>query len=121
MPNSREFTEYIVDRLSPMGDVRARAMFGGHGLYMDSLMFALIASDTLYLKVDDGTRDRYDAAGLEPFKPSEDRPMTMSYYPVPEEVFEDEVLLVVWAREAYAAALRNRPKSGSRKVRPAAR
>lgn len=83
-------------------------MFGGHGLFMDGLMFAIISGDTLYLKVDDGTRDRYRAEGLAPFKPSAERPKTMSYYPLPEAVFEDQDGLVEWAREAFAAALRGR-------------
>ena len=121
MSNSREFIDYLVDRLGRLGDARARAMFGGHGLYLDGLMFALIASDTLYLKVDDGTRDRYCAEGLKPFKPSVDRPMTMSYYPLPEEVFEDQESLIEWAREAFSAAMRGRRKSGSRRPKPATR
>lgn len=121
MPNSREFIDYLLDRLRPLGVVRARAMFGGHGLYLDGLMFALIASDTLYLKVDDGNRDRYEAEGMTPFKPSEDRPMTMSYYPLPVDVFEDDEELADWAREAFAAALRGRSKTGSRKSRTAGR
>ena len=83
-------------------------MFGGHGIYLDGLMFALIADDTLYLKVDDGNRADYLAAGLTPFKPFDDKPGTMSYYPLPEEVFEDQDALLRWAREALGAALRGR-------------
>ena len=115
MPNSQDFVDYVVEQLAPIGAVAARRMFGGHGVFLDDLMFALIASDTLYLKVDDGNREPYDAAGLEPFKPFEDRPTTMSYYPVPAEVFEDPDLLVEWAREAFAAAVRGRRGRGSRK------
>lgn len=118
MPNSREFTDYVVDRLRSLGDVRARAMFGGHGVYLDGLMFALIASDSLYLKADDGNRARYEALGIKPFRPSADRPMTMSYYPPPEDIFEDEEMLADWARAAFEAALRGRPKGGARKSKP---
>ncbi len=112
MPNSREYIDYIVDLLSPVGDVRARSMFGGHGLFMDGLMFAIISRDTLYLKVDDETRERYRAEGLAPFKPSDERPKTMSYYPLPDAVFEDQEALADWARGACAAAMRGRSKSG---------
>ena len=91
------------------------AVFGGEGLLLDVPKFALIASDTHFLKVDDGNRDRYLDAGPEPFRPSEGRPTTMSCLPVPEQVFEDEAGFVAWAREAYAAALRGR---GSQKSRP---
>lgn len=96
-------------------------MFGGHGLFMDGLMFAIISGDTLYLKVDDTTRDRYRAEGLAPFKPSDERPKTMSYYPVPDAVFEDQDALVEWAREAFAAAMRGRPSNAPRGSRPATR
>lgn len=112
MPNSREFTAYMVDRLGELGDVRARAMFGGHGLYLDGLMFALIADDTPYMKVDDGNRGRYLAEELKPFKPLADRPTTMSYYPLPVTVLENEEALIEWAREAFAAALRGKRKRG---------
>ena len=43
VPNSREFVDYLMDRLGSLGDVRARRMFGGHGVYLDGLMFGLVA------------------------------------------------------------------------------
>ena len=120
MPNSPEFVDYVIDRLASLGSVGAKRMFGGHGIYLDGLMFALIASDTLYLKVDDGNRAAYEAEGMTPFKPFSDRPTTMSYYPLPEEVFEDQEAMAAWAREAFAAALRGR-RGGSRKSKSAPR
>src|ERR687898_1887503 len=62
-----EFLSYVVESLQPLGPVSARRMFGGFGIYLHGTMFALIAYDTLYLKVDDGNRSAYEAAGLEPF------------------------------------------------------
>ncbi len=121
MPNSREFADYVADRLGALGGVAARRMFGGHGIFLDGLMFGLIANDTLYLKVDGQSRDRYLAEGLEPFKPFEDRPTTMAYFPVPDDVFEDDEALCEWAREAFAAALRARRSKGSRKSEPSTR
>ena len=121
MPNSAEFIAYLVDRLSPLGDVAAKRMFGGHGVFLGGLMFGLVASDTLYLKVDDGNRDSYVSEGLKPFRPFADRPTAMSYFPLPETVFEDEEEFEIWAREAYAAALRGRRGSGSRKPKSTTR
>lgn len=40
---SREYVDYLLDQLAPLGAVRARAMFGGYGIYLDRLMFALVA------------------------------------------------------------------------------
>ena len=53
----RGFVEHCLELLSPLGAVRARRMFGGHGLYLDELFVALIAGERLYLKVDSETRE----------------------------------------------------------------
>lgn len=101
-----EFVDLVLDQLGPLGAVTARAMFGGYGVYCDGLVFALIAGDALYLKADAETRGRFEARGLGPFKPFDDKPVTMSYYPVPAELFDDQDELLDWAREAVGAALR---------------
>jgi len=118
MARHSAFVEHVVDLLSPLGPpgaVRARAMFGGHGVYLDDLMFALVARDVLYLKVDDGNRPAYEAAGTGPFKPYADRPTTMSYCQAPAPLFDEPEALLAWAHEAVAAALRARRSAPSRK------
>jgi DNA transformation protein and related proteins len=115
-----EFVSYVVESLQPLGPVSARRMFGGHGIYLDGVMFALIAEDQLYLKVDDGNRAAYEAAGLEPFTYSgKGAPIRMSYHAAPGEGFDDPEVLCAWAREAYAAARRARaaakPRQGARR------
>jgi DNA transformation protein and related proteins len=112
------FVSYVVESLQPLGPVRARRMFGGHGIYLDGVMFALIASDQLYLKVDDGNRAAYEAAGLAPFTYSgKGAPVRMSYHEAPGEGFDDPEVLCAWAREAYAAALRVRAAKPRRAAR----
>ena len=114
---SRQFADHVCDMLSPLGPVTARAMFGGFGIYLDGLMFALIAWDTLFLKADDGNRARFEEAGASQFKPWEDKPMTMPYWEVPADIMEDGQDLCAWGRAAFDAALRTRkpkrkPKAG---------
>jgi DNA transformation protein len=94
------FKQYILDQLEGLGDVTARAMFGGVGLYHRDLFFAILAGDTLYLKVDDRTRPDFEAAGMRPFKPYAHRPATFQYYEVPVGVIEAAPTLVEWARKA---------------------
>jgi len=113
-----DFVEYICDWLAPLGDVRPRAMFGGHGIYVDDVFCAIVAYDTLYFKVDDGNRLDYEALGYRPFKPFADKDMVMSYYEVPAEVIDDRDAIVQWARKALAAALRtSRPTAEPRRAR----
>jgi DNA transformation protein and related proteins len=102
-----EFVSYVVESLRPLGPVSARRMFGGHGIYLHGVMFALIADEQLYLKVDDGNRAAYEAAGLAPFTYSgKGKPIRMSYHEAPSAGFDDPDVLCAWARDAYAAALR---------------
>lgn len=80
----------------------ARYTFGGVGIYLDRVVFALIANDVLYFKVDDSNRGDYEAAGMTPFKPYPTRNTTMPYYEVPVSVLEDIDQLTVWGRKACA-------------------
>jgi len=104
---ANEFVTHVLDLLEPLGPVSARRMFGGYGIYLDRLMFALVASDTLYLKVDDESRSEFEAAGLDPFRyTKKGKSYQMSYHTAPEDALEDAELLRDWARKAVDAAMR---------------
>lgn len=90
--------------------VRARAMFGGVGIYAGDVFFALIADDTLYLKVDDSTRPDFEERGMSPFRPYGEEGETMGYYELPGDALEDPEALRPWAEKAIAAARRKRAK-----------
>jgi DNA transformation protein len=107
---------FVLDQLAGLGDLRAKRMFGGVGLYCGERFFALIDDGVLYLKVDDLTRARYTRRRLKPFSPG--GMPSMSYYPVPARVLEDADELLVWAREAMAVAER---AAGRRTRRPSRR
>lgn len=114
MTISAEYREYVLDLLSGAGNVTARSMFGGAGLYLDGTMFALIASDVLYFKVDDGNRVDYEDAGSAPFVPFSDKPFPMSYWEVPPDLMEDPEELCRWAHRAWEAARRS--KTGKKRT-----
>ncbi len=109
-----DFASFVVECLQPLGPVGARRMFGGFGIYLHGTMFALIADEQLYFKVDDGNRQAYEDAGLAYFTYSDKgMPIRMPYREAPSEGFDDPDVLCAWAREAYAAALRTKtPKRG---------
>ena len=125
MAVSTDFRDFVIEQLAPAGRVAPRAMFGGVGLYLDGLFFALIDDDTLYFKVDDMTRGRYERAGSRPFCPYPDEPdKAMGYWQVPAEVLEDPDELATWAREAMGVALskkktRTKRRPSPRRARPA--
>jgi DNA transformation protein len=103
-----DFVHFVVESLQPLGPVTAKRMFGGHGLFLDKSMFAVVVFDTLYFKVDEINRPEYEARGLEPFSYTgqNGRPMQMSYHEAPPEGVDDPELLLPFARAAFAAALR---------------
>jgi len=117
-----EFRDYVLEQLATAGKVSARRMFGGVGLYLDGLFFALIDDDSLYFRTDDTNRSRYEDAGSRPFRPFPDRPNhVMAYWEVPAEVLEDAEQLRLWTRESLSAALAARSKRSVRRRRPAGR
>ena len=62
-----EFVAYVLEVMAPWAPVSARRMFGGYGLYREAQMFAIVMDDTLYLKTDTASRDRFIAAGSSAF------------------------------------------------------
>ena len=104
MPD-QSFKAFVLDQLAALPDVRAKAMFGGHGLYQGEHFFGIIMAGRLYFKTNDQTRSKYLKRGMSPFTYEKARQTTtIHYYEVPPEVLEDREQLVTWAREAVRAA-----------------
>ena len=103
---SDAFKAFVLERFEELGDVMPRSMFGGVGLYRRGVFFAIMARDTLYLKVDDTNRRDYERAGMEPFRPYAHRSGTMQYFAVPVSVLESASELASWARKSIAVAER---------------
>ncbi len=119
MKISREFLDYLQDLFGGVGEVRARSMFGGVGLYVDELMFGFLDRDeTIYLRADDQTRGAFEAAGSQPFryplKTGEE--FEIGYWRMPDEALESPEEAAGWGRMALDAAMRKRTaKAGSRR------
>lgn len=113
MARHSEFVEFVLELLAPIGAVRARAMFGGFGIYRDDTFFAIIVDDKLYFKADHVTCREFTARGLSPFTyVARGKTLTMQYYEAPPEVFEEAEAMQYWARQAVGAA--TRAKSGKK-------
>lgn len=101
------FIAHLHDLFAAFGPISTRAMFGGHGLYFDGLIIGVVIGDALYLKTDDETRARFEAAGCAPcVYTGQKQPITMSYWSLPDDAMESPQAMLPWARLAYAAALR---------------
>lgn len=117
MAHRNEFIEYLMELLQGVGDVKARAMFGGFGLYFydsvshESFMFALVANEVLYFKTDETNRPEFEERGLGAFSYERNgKAFSMSYNEAPGEVLDDPDEMVFWAGKAIDAARRNMVK-----------
>lgn len=119
----QEFTRHCLELLAPLGAARAKRMFGGQGLYIDDCFVAIIAGGLLFLKTDETTRPRFEAAGGgQPFSyvAKGEQHVSTSYLQPPEEAMESPALMMPWARLALDAALRKpAAKKKPRKAAPA--
>jgi DNA transformation protein len=107
MAKENEFVAHLVELLECLGPVRAKAMFGGFGIYLKGLMFGLVSDDTLYFKVDEKNRPDYEERDLGPFTYRRgDKEFAMSYHRAPGEAIDDAQELCAWAKNAYGAAVR---------------
>ena len=117
MAQPSPFVEHVIDTMRAFGAVEAKPMFGGWGLYHAGLFFALVADDTLYLKVDAENRAAFDSAGLPPFcyHTRYGEAIAMSYHQAPDDALEDAEAMAEWARLAFGAALRAAARPRSRR------
>jgi DNA transformation protein len=103
----KEFVTYVVELMQSIGPVSAKGMFGGHGIFLDGLMFGIVADSILYLKADKKTENEFKAKGLKAFTYNKKgKEFKMSYYQAPEEALEDGEEMASWANNAYGVALK---------------
>ena len=118
MPESPGFVAFAVELLDPVGPVRARAMFGGHGIYCGDLMIGLVDDDELFLKTDAQTRPRFEEAGCRRWVfTGGGRTMESSYFRPPDDAHESPEEMAPWGRLALEAARRSKASKKKPKKR----
>ena len=107
MAVSKEFLEFLSEQLEGFGPVDVKRMFGGAGIFREGLMFGLVTDECLYLKVDDDTRADFEAEGSGPFLYEKNgKVMEMSYWLLPERLYDEPEEFTEWARRAFSVAMR---------------
>ncbi|UVF17755.1 TfoX/Sxy family protein [Microvirga terrae] len=115
--------EDVRDIFRGFGPVSIRRMFGGQGVYQGELMFALVASDEIYLKVDEESVGFFRAQGSQPFtfQTRDGRTTLTSYWRMPESALDDPdeaaelaIMALAAARRAKASKVRKTGRTASR-------
>lgn len=110
-----EFVTWLAEQLAGLGRVHARRMFGGHGLYLDDAMFAIVVDDIAYLKTDEGNRAAFARLGMEPFEYlRRGKPVQLGFLRLPDTALDERQELLRLARLALEAALRARARRRGR-------
>ncbi len=107
-----DFHNFVInDLLINEKGILSRAMFGGFGLYKFGVIFGMIVSDQLYFKVDKDNLEDYEKHDCKPFTYIHgSKSVKMSYYEVPEEIWENKDELKVWIDKAVAASMKAKKK-----------
>jgi DNA transformation protein len=115
------FVDSLHEIFERFGRIAPRRMFGGHGIFHEGRMIAIVLGDTLYLKADAESAPHFDRQNLPPFTyMRQSKAMPMSYRQAPADLFEDRQEAALWGRRAYEAALRSGQPPKARKS-PAAK
>ena len=103
--------EFIRELFMPFGPVAVRRMFGGAGLYADGVMFGLVSGGLIYLKADAKSMPAYEREGCGPFEyaTKHGKRAVMSYWRLPDRLYDDADELAQWAHQALAAARKAAP------------
>ena len=113
--------EDVRDIFRGLGPVSIRRMFGGQGVYQGELMFALVASGEIYLKVDEESVGFFRDQGSRPFtfQTRDGRTTLTSYWRMPESALDDPDEAAELGAMALAAARRAKAPKLRKAGRPA--
>ena len=106
--------EFIRELFSPFGPVTVKRMFGGAGIWSEGLMFGLVFDGAIFLKVDEASIPDFEREGSKPFvyTPAKSKGRvgraSLSYWRLPERLYDDPEELAVWAGRALAIAQRKK-------------
>jgi DNA transformation protein and related proteins len=108
MVASDSFAELLREQLAPVGRITMRRMFGKTGVFCDGFMLGMVRDNTLYFRVDGDNRAAFKEAESFPPLNYEKKGCTidLSFWRVPERLFDEADEFVMWARAALAAARR---------------
>lgn len=106
--------EFIRELLAPFGPVTIKRMFGGAGIWSEGLMFGLIFDGAIFLKVDETSIPDFEREGSKPFVYTRAKSKgrvgraSLSYWRLPERLYDDPDELAVWANRALTIAERKK-------------
>ena len=104
MTASKEFVEYVLELLVPLGEIETARMFGGVLLKVDGKQLGVLFAETVFFKVTDITlQERYKKEGSKQFtyrrKDKKDLVVIKNWWSVPDRAMDNSEEMVRLAEE----------------------
>lgn len=104
MSASKEFVEYVLDLLQPLGEIKTSRMFGGVLLKVKGRQLGVLFSETVYFKVTDAKlQERYSNEGSKQFtytrRDKKDPVVIKNWWTVPDRAMDSSDEMVQLAQE----------------------
>ncbi|MCE0496274.1 TfoX/Sxy family DNA transformation protein [Vibrio salinus] len=88
-----------------LGEVKSRSMFGGFGIFVDDVMFALVVNDLLHIRADKHSKDAFNEDGFKPYVYSKKGfPVVTKYYALPHSYWSTPEIIFSLAKNAFLFA-----------------
>ncbi|MDE1513707.1 MAG: TfoX/Sxy family DNA transformation protein [Vibrio sp.] len=88
-----------------LGRVKSRSMFGGFGIFVDDTMFALVVNDTLHIRADEASIEKFKQQGYAPYVyKKRGFPVVTKYYALPDNCWSDPASILTEAHTALGVA-----------------
>ena len=101
---NKDFVEYVLDLLRPLGEIKTSGMFGGVLLEVGGKQLGVVISDTVYFKVTDAKlQGRYKNEGSKQFtytrKDKKDPVVIKNWWSVPDSAMDSSEEMVQLGEE----------------------
>ncbi|HEY2446117.1 MAG TPA: TfoX/Sxy family protein [Rhizomicrobium sp.] len=104
-----EYRAFVEDLFVELGPVAVRRVFNFDGMYLGDAMFGLVVDERIFLKTSEVSRRSFVTEGCVPlhYRSRDGAEIAMSYYAIPDRLYDDPAEAAKWARAAYEVALRS--------------
>jgi DNA transformation protein len=97
-----------------LGTIKSRSMFGGFGIFADDTMFALVVQNTLHIRSDSITAQKFERQGLKPYVyKKRGFPVVTKYFALPEINWENPSDIIEKASKALKIARNEKQKQAA--------
>jgi DNA transformation protein len=107
MKKDSSYHDFVVyDLMSRLPDISSRPMMSGWSIYSDGVPFAAIIGNRLYMKATGKYAEKLLSLGWVRFsyEKKDNKTISMNYWEVPDELFDDNETLNELAEEAIVSA-----------------